>query len=714
MIADITAVIVTFNRLNKLKTTLSKTLLQPFSRIVIVNNCSTDGTQEWLREQTDSRLEVVNLATNCGGAGGFYEGFKYAITTGMPTKWLVAYDDDSYPAEGTISKFLRLENLASSYVAIASKVVTADGSLCPMNIPCKRLPVHFKDWLNSAYSGGICSSVRNDLPSDAENQEIAYASFVGFFIRGDWIAADHRRLPMKELFIYGDDVFLSLLIGNLGGRLTYFGNLVFIHDIDSLEENSIILRPTWKLYYHTRNFLLLYRQINPLLFPIAISIFVGRRLLHLIFSKEKINRYNGMRLLTLGSWDSICRSFDRQHSTILEISGNVLPNEYPLKNPVQNKTRQNDCHRRALADNDRLALFLPSLAGGGAEKIMLNLASEFIKKGYAVDVVVSKATGVYLSSVPANARIVDLNASRPLTAVPALARYLSAERPRGLLAKITNANLAAVWASQLAGAKTRCVICEESHLSSELQRSSSHNRILMPFLIRHFFTKVHSVVAVSHGVADDLAQVSGIPRESIRVIYNPVVSVNLLAKSQEPTSHPWLQNNGVPVIVGMGRLAVQKDFATLIRAFALVREQIHSRLIILGDGGDRPSLESLCLSLDIAEHVDLPGFVANPYSILSRASLFVLSSRWEGLPGALIEALACGTKVVATDCASGPREILDHGAYGKLCPVGDVSAMAAAMVSVLRDEFVAADPSDWLRQFSLEANSASYLHLLTG
>lgn len=370
--------------------------------------------------------------------------------------------------------------------------------------------------------------------------------------------------------------------------------------------------------------------------------------------------------------------------------------------------------RRRFAANDRLALFLPSLAGGGAEKRMLNLATEFSKKGYPVDMLLSRSEGAYLSSVPPNVRVVDLHASRPLTAIPALVRYLSVEKPQAMLSTITSANLAAIWASQLSAAKTRCVVCEASNLSTELHHSAAHNRLLMPILIRRFFPKTHAIVAVSQGVAADLARVAGIPRQSIRVIYNPVVSAAFLAKSREPTDHPWLQNSRIPVIVGMGRLTRQKNFSALIQAFALVHERIPSRLIILGDGEERPLLESLSLNLGIAHDVDLPGFVANPYPILSKASLFVLSSRWEGLPWVLIEALACGTKVVATDCPSGPREILGNGAYGQLCPVEDVSAMAAAVIRALTGAFAAADPTNWLDLFSLEANSARYLDLLLG
>jgi glycosyltransferase involved in cell wall biosynthesis len=239
------------------------------------------------------------------------------------------------------------------------------------------------------------------------------------------------------------------------------------------------------------------------------------------------------------------------------------------------------------------------------------------------------------------------------------------------------------------------------------------NRILTTWLIARGFPRAHAIVAPSQGAAENLARVTGIPRDSIEVIDNPVVSASLISKSRLPTDHHWLAGN-IPVVIGIGRLTRQKDFATLLRAFAVVRRQRPARLIILGEGEDRPALADLAMNLGIADDVDLPGFVANPYAILSRAALFVLSSRWEGLPGVLIEALACGTKVVATDCPSGPREILDNGAYGQLVPVGDDKAMAVAILRAITGEFVAADTATWIERFDVDPNVNRYLRLLVG
>lgn len=310
--------------------------------------------------------------------------------------------------------------------------------------------------------------------------------------------------------------------------------------------------------------------------------------------------------------------------------------------------------------------------------------------------------------------MVDLGASRPLTALPTLVRYLRTHRPRALAATITNANLVALWAVRLAGVPVRCLVREASTLSVELEHSSRLNRWLLPYLIGRAFGRADAIVAPSRGVADDLARVAGLPRETIEVIYNPVVSSMLTERSRQAAGHRWLEEPAVPVVVGMGRLTRQKDFATLIRAFARLRESRPARLLILGEGKERAALLALAGAQGIAADVDLPGFVDNPHAYLSRAALFVLSSRWEGLPGVLIEALACGARVVSTDCPSGPREILADGAYGELVPVGDPEALAGAMRRALAGEFAAADPAAQLAHFDARTGIDRYLALLTG
>jgi glycosyltransferase involved in cell wall biosynthesis len=210
---------------------------------------------------------------------------------------------------------------------------------------------------------------------------------------------------------------------------------------------------------------------------------------------------------------------------------------------------------------------------------------------------------------------------------------------------------------------------------------------LLPLWARFFYRWADAVVAVSQGVADELVHYVRIPAEKVRVIYNPIVTPELFRKAEEPLEHPWFREGEPPVILGVGRLTKQKDFPTLIRAFALVRQQRPARLMILGEGEERPQLEALVKELGIAEDVSLPGFVQNPYPYMKKAAVFVLSSRWEGLPTVLIEAAALDVPVISTNCPSGPAEIL--AMYSdQLVDVGDKDGMARAILKTLQSRRV--------------------------
>jgi glycosyltransferase involved in cell wall biosynthesis len=216
---------------------------------------------------------------------------------------------------------------------------------------------------------------------------------------------------------------------------------------------------------------------------------------------------------------------------------------------------------------------------------------------------------------------------------------------------------------------------------------------------------------VSGGAADDLARTSGLSRDRVQVVYNPVITPAMLALAREAPDHPWYAHGQPPVILGVGRLTRQKDFATLVRAFALARQQRPARLIILGEGEDRAALEALIRELGVADDVALPGFRDNAMAYMAGSALFVLSSAWEGLPTVLIEALAAGARVVSTDCPSGPREILQGGRLGALVPVGDAAALAAAMGEALARP-AAPPPADALAPFTRDAAVDRYLHLI--
>jgi len=333
-----------------------------------------------------------------------------------------------------------------------------------------------------------------------------------------------------------------------------------------------------------------------------------------------------------------------------------------------------------------VAIFLASLTGGGVERVMLNVAQGLVERGYTVDVVLQAAEGPYLTHVPDRVRIVDLGARRMALALLPLVSYMRRERPQSLIAANTYANVIAVVAKKLARVQTRTVITEHIFLSISTHNAESLRERYLPLLAKRIYPWADDIIAVSEGVADDLADTLALSRNRIKVIYNPVVTPEFFEKTREAVEQPWFQPSEPPVILGVGRLTKQKDFPTLLRAFALVRKRHPCRLVILGEGEDRSKLEALISELGMSEDVDMPGFVDNPYKYMAHAAVFALSSIWEGLPTVLIECLACGTPVVATDCPSGPREILGGGKYGTLVPVEDVGALAKALQRIIAKE----------------------------
>ena len=355
----------------------------------------------------------------------------------------------------------------------------------------------------------------------------------------------------------------------------------------------------------------------------------------------------------------------------------------------------------------KLALFVASLRAGGAERVMLNLARGFAGRGFKVDLVLARAEGPYLDEVPPEVRVVDLGAKRVLSSLPGLVRYLQREKPDALISAVNHVNLVALWARRLAGVRSRVVVTLHNTLSTSTRHAWNRRQKALPRLIKRFFPWADAIVAVSQGVAKDFVQTTGIAQE-IHVIYNPVVDTQLFELAREPVDHPWLAPGQPPVILGIGRLAAQKDFSNLIRAFALLRQQQPARLIILGEGRERPQLEALIRQLELQDDVALPGFVKNPYAFLTRARMFVLSSQWEGLPTVLIEALALGVPIVATDCESGPNEILEGGKYGCLVPVSDPAALADAVAATLDGSGSSPDDPRPYEKFTFDASLDAY------
>ncbi len=383
----------------------------------------------------------------------------------------------------------------------------------------------------------------------------------------------------------------------------------------------------------------------------------------------------------------------------------MVPTKRFINNPMDNSQKL-------------LTIYLPTLVGGGAERVMLNLAVGFVERGFPVDFVLAQCEGAFMSEFPQNVHLVELNPvklkfGRSIFSLPALIRYIRRERPAALLTSL-HANIIAIWAKRLAGVPLRLVISEQNTFSLQNQMLSGGAGKLMPWLIRWNYPLADEITAVSEGAALDLSISGKIPRERIKVVYNPIITSETILKSKENLDHPWFKPGEPPVILAVGRLTVQKDYPLLIKAFARVRQSMPVRLLILGDGPDRDALCALINELGVEKDVSLPGFVHNPYPYMAHASIFVLSSRWEGLPTVLVEALCCGAPLVATDCPSGPREILRDGQFGKLVPVGDVDCLAEAIQDALQCKGISSPHDEAWQAYKLDTIVDQYLDLMLG
>ena len=339
-----------------------------------------------------------------------------------------------------------------------------------------------------------------------------------------------------------------------------------------------------------------------------------------------------------------------------------------------------------MRSSTRLGFYIPSLTGGGAQRVTVNLANGFIERGTAVDLVVSYRTGDMIEDVNDEVSIINLQTPKipvvgTAASVPALTRYLRRKTPDVLFSQMHYANVVSVVSHRLTARDTALVLTEHTVFGE----GDSTKDKLMFALARQLHPLADHVLAVSTGVAESIRNEVEISSERLSVVNNPIVTPAVHERATARVGHPWLRSTDVDVVLGVGRLMPEKDFTTLVEAVALARERNPSlHLIVLGKGPRRQTLQQRAMELGINDCVSLPGYVDNPYSYMRQADVFALSSRREGLPTALVEAMACGCPVVATDCRSGPREILLDGRFGPLVPVGDPEALANGIERILR------------------------------
>jgi glycosyltransferase involved in cell wall biosynthesis len=359
----------------------------------------------------------------------------------------------------------------------------------------------------------------------------------------------------------------------------------------------------------------------------------------------------------------------------------------------------------------RIAIFMRYLTVSGAHGAMLKLAKGLVEHGYPVDLVFNWKIDHHLDLVPEGVRVIDLKSSGLLSSLFDFVKYLRQERPIATISTLASADIINLLAKPLVGKRHRPIISVQNTVTQELNSDRLKSRGLIYFCARYLYYWADGLVAISRGVGKDLADFAGLPPERINVIYNPAITADIFEKAKSPIEHPWFALGEPPVILGVGRLERQKDFPTLIQAFAKVRAVNPARLVILGWGPDKEKLESLVHDLGLQDDVAFPGSVKNPYPYMAQSSVFVLSSIYEGLSNALIEATALGTPVVSTNCPHGPAEVLHDGKYGTLVPVGDSDQMAKAILRVLSGERRQVSDT-WFKQFTLESIVPQYLSLL--
>ncbi|WP_395334462.1 glycosyltransferase [Novosphingobium sp. BL-8H] len=367
-------------------------------------------------------------------------------------------------------------------------------------------------------------------------------------------------------------------------------------------------------------------------------------------------------------------------------------------------------------DNPDIVFYARQLYNGGVDRVVFNLAEEFLARGIKPAIVVDMDNpwSPFRDLVPKNVPYIVLDAKGALARIVKLRAYLRRTRPRAVMCTgFGFPNICAIMVRWIAGFRFSLMLTEHCFPSVDLDAAKPWQSRYWFFRLAHvFYPFADTIVAVSKGTAQDLAKVIRIDPKSINCIYNPIVSDGLIESGQAPVDHPWFHDPDVPIVIGVGRLEHQKDFGTLITAFAKVRRQMRCRLMILGDGTEREMLVRLVNDLGLADDVVLPGFAPNPHAYTAKASLFVLSSRFESLANVVIEAMALGTPVIATDCPSGPAEALDNGRFGKLVKVEDADELAGAMMDALRKR-PAPVPKSWLEQFTTRASASRYLELLT-
>ena len=360
--------------------------------------------------------------------------------------------------------------------------------------------------------------------------------------------------------------------------------------------------------------------------------------------------------------------------------------------------------------NIKIIIILPSLGGGGAERLHVNLANDWVAKGFDVEFILLRVDGKLISLLDTRIKITFIAVNRIRNIILPLVTKLRKSLPDVLLVAMWPLTSAVVFSWVLSGRKGRLFISDHENLSQSYIEQHRIGRNYLRNLIRFTYPLANGIIAVSQGVMQDLQLLGKLKKEKIRVIYNPAaIGVKTLRETPEVQAKLWGTGFNRHIL-SVGRLSPQKDHETLIKAFAMLPKEINAKLIILGEGSLRSDLLALISKLELNECIELPGFTADPYPWFRSADLFVLSSRWEGFGNVIVEALECGVPVVSTSCPSGPDEILEDGLYGMLVPIQDSKALSIAMVQSLKSKHDHKRLMHRAQDFSIRKISEQYLN----
>ncbi len=357
----------------------------------------------------------------------------------------------------------------------------------------------------------------------------------------------------------------------------------------------------------------------------------------------------------------------------------------------------------------KVAIVLPFFGDGGMERAMINLTKGLLLKNIEVEfVLLKKGYGTFSNEIPAGVKIVELNSLNFLTSIFKLRGYLLQEQPTVLLSLSTPANVVSIVASKTTRGTRRVIVSTQVAVKTDI--TTTKLKAMLRPLVYKIYNFADVVHVVSRGIGDDLESF-GVRAEKIKLIYNPVISPEILMEAHKPISHPWFVDGPlkVPLVFTITRLVPQKDLPTLLRAFAIVRKSKNMRLAIIGEGPLRVELEDLAKELGIEKDFALLGFIGNPYPYINRANVFAISSAWEGFCVAIAEALAFGLPVVSTDCPHGPREVLENGKYGKLVPVGDAQSLAKGILESLENPLPREFIKEGAKRFTIESITEEYI-----